>query len=216
MLQGALLIAVILAGAGIPATGVPQAPPSRQAGPVLVTYLETDAARDPFGIDDRRPILRWRLESAARGVMQRRFQVRGASARERLAEAADLWDSGPVPSDETGEEYAGATLAPRPRNYWTIRVWTDDNAPTAWAAAAWFETAMLEAADWQARWIAGPGRRLGRLAPGEGQADDERIREAGEFCRPPPCQPKASSPGPFRTRRATAARSVRRQCSGAP
>ena len=185
MLPRALLIAVALAGAGIPAVEVPQAPPTRQAGAVSVTHLETDAARDQLGIDDRRPILRWRLESAARGVMQRRFQVRVASAPERLADAADLWDSGPVASDEPGVEYAGAALARRTRYYWTARVWTDGSAPTAWAAPAWFETAMLEAADWRARWIAGPERRLGRLTPTAGQADDERIRAAGEFCRPP-------------------------------
>jgi alpha-L-rhamnosidase len=49
--------------------------------------------------------------------------------------------------------------------------------------ATWFEAALLDPGEWRGQWIAGPERpRV--LTPEEGQADDARIRAAGEFCRP--------------------------------
>ena len=81
--------------------------------------------------------------------------------------------------------YAGPALQSRTRYYWSVRVSTADGAVSAWSAPAWFETALLQPHEWKARWIAGPERRLTRVTPAEGAADDRRIRAAGEFCRPP-------------------------------
>ena len=76
-------------------------------------------------------------------------------------------------------------LAYATRYYWRVRVWMAGGAATDWSEAAWFETALLHASDWQGQWIAGPERRVTRLTPAEGVADDADIIAAGEFCRPP-------------------------------
>lgn len=169
--------------------------------PVAIVGLETNAAVDPLGIGDPAPRLTWRLESTARGVMQRAFRVLVATSAERLREGeADVWDSGEVrgraegsgsaPAGEGGMAgndpfvvYSGPPLRSRTRYYWTVRVDTTAG-DTGWAEPAWFETAMLDPAEWTASWIAGPERQFTRLTPAQGAADDELIRRAGEFCRP--------------------------------
>src|SRR5260370_35640290 len=52
------------------------------------------------------------------------------------------------------------------------------------SSQGWFETALLAATEWQGVWIAGPERQLGERTTEEGKGDNERIRAAGEFCRP--------------------------------
>ena len=151
---------------------------------VAIAGLETNAAENPLGIDDPAPRFSWRLTSNARGVRQRGFRVLVATSPERLEEGqADVWDSGESGLSDPFVIYTGPPLAPRTRYHWTVRAETTAG-DTGWAAPAWFETAMLDPAEWTAAWIAGPERRLTRLTPGEGAADDAAIRKAGEFCRP--------------------------------
>jgi alpha-L-rhamnosidase len=153
---------------------------------VTVVGLETNAEEVPLGIDDRRPGLEWRLESRERGVRQTRYRVVvSTSMRDAARGFGDVWDSGVVVSDERFAEYAGPALASRTRYFWSVRVWTTGGSGARWSEPSWFETAYLDPGGWRGAWIAGPERRIVRLTPEEGQADDEQIRAAGEFCRPP-------------------------------
>jgi alpha-L-rhamnosidase len=150
-----------------------------------VVGLAVDAMVEPLGIDDPTPRLTWRLQSARRGVMQTAYRVLVASREDRLREGvADVWDSKDVRSSDPFTVYAGPALKPRTRYYWSVRASTGDAGPGVWSRPAWFETALLAAADWQGQWIAGPERQIGERTPGEGTAEDARIRAAGEFCRP--------------------------------
>ena len=153
--------------------------------PARLTHLTTDAAANPLGIDTRAPRLAWRLSSEVPGVRQTAVRVIVSSRPDLLAaERPDVWDTGRVVSGDPWVSYGGPGLAPRTRYYWSARAWTGDGAPTPWSEPAWFETGLLAPTDWVAHWIAGPERRA-VLTPAEGVADDEAIRQAGEFCRPP-------------------------------
>jgi alpha-L-rhamnosidase len=155
-----------------------------QTATLEVVRLETDAAADPLGIDDRAPRLSWALRSGQRSVLQASARVLVASREDRLQEGhADLWDSGVVKSADPWMLYGGAPLASRTRYFWTVRVSSTDGDQSTLASAAWFETALLDASEWRSQWIAGPDRR-GPLTAAEGEADDASIRAAGEFCRP--------------------------------
>jgi alpha-L-rhamnosidase len=154
------------------------------APPLATAHLETEAATNPLGIDHRAPRLGWQLVSARRGVMQASYRVLVASRPDRLREgAADVWDSREVATADPWATYAGPRLASRTRYYWTVRTRDRAGVASGWAPAAWFETALLDSADWHGRWIAGPERAM-TLTPEEGAADDARIRAAGELCRP--------------------------------
>jgi alpha-L-rhamnosidase len=160
--------------------------PRRHGPSASVTGLETEAMAAPLGIDQPRPRLSWRLDSRDRGVKQAGYRVLVASSPARAEPGrADLWDSGVVTSADPFALYGGAALSSRTRYFWSVRVWLAGGADTGWAEPARFETALLGASEWRGRWIAGPERRLGRLTPEQGAADDAAIVEAGEFCRPP-------------------------------
>jgi alpha-L-rhamnosidase len=151
--------------------------------PAAVIGLETSGAAEALGIDDPAPRFTWRLASDRRGVMQESYRVLVASEPGRLVQGqADVWDSGVVTTSTPAVRYAGPRLRPRTRYFWTVRVTSSAGPETATASPAWFETALLEPAAWQGRWIAGPER--GVLTPAEGEADDAAIRASGEFCRP--------------------------------
>lgn len=153
-------------------------------GRVEVVRLETQAAPEALGIDERQPRLGWRIRSARRGVRQAAFQVRVASDAERLRRGEpDAWDSGRVSSADPWTSYRGRALASRTRYHWSVRVFLPDGTASAWSEPSWFETAYLSADEWRGRWIAGPERaNVGSAA--EGEADDAAIRAAGELCRP--------------------------------
>ena len=155
-----------------------------RSGSTTVVGLETDAAAEPLGIDDRAPRLSWQLESAQRAVLQASYRVLVATRPELLSGGrADVWDSGEISSGEPWVIYRGKPLASRTRYFWTVRVGTTGGVATAWSRPGWFETALLDSTDWRGRWIAGP-ERVRALTVAEGAADDARIRSSGEFCRP--------------------------------
>ena len=154
-----------------------------QRGTVTITRLETEAAAEPLGIDERAPRLSWALASARRGVMQRAYRLLVASSPALARDGrADVWDSGRIESSDPWAFYAGPALKSRTRYHWSARVWTTRGA-SGWSRPTWFETALLDAREWKGQWIAGP-ERGGVLTEAEGAADDAGLRAAGEFCRP--------------------------------
>ncbi|HKH91881.1 MAG TPA: family 78 glycoside hydrolase catalytic domain [Gemmatimonadaceae bacterium] len=158
--------------------------PARPAASLVAEHLETNAATEPLGIDDRTPRLSWRLVSSRRGVRQSTYQVLVATRPELLREGrADVWDSRTTNGDDPWTTYAGKALTSRSRYYWTVRVRPSNGPSSAWARPSWFETAQLDSTEWRGRWIAGPERAFAST-PAEGMADDERIRASREFCRP--------------------------------
>ena len=155
-----------------------------QPSGLTLAQLETDAAPQPLGIDDRDPRLSWLLVSGRRGVLQTAYRVLVASSPELMHEGrSDVWDSGRVTSSDPWVVYAGPALKSRTRYYWTVRVWATGGLESDWARPSWFETALFDADEWKGQWLAGPERK-GVLTEAEGKADDKAIRKAGEFCRP--------------------------------
>ena len=96
----------------------------------------------------------------------------------------DVWDSGRVASADPWATYAGPPLASRTRYYWSVRVWTRSEGPTA--------TGRSPPGSRRPTWPRTSGAASGSRAPSarasrsaaEGEADDAAIRAAGEFCRP--------------------------------
>jgi alpha-L-rhamnosidase len=172
---------------GLGAALVPaeQAPPAAASDVVDVVGLTVDAMAEPLGIDNPKPRLAWRLHSARRGVLQTDYRVRVASRPEWIRQGTgDLWDSGNVRSADPFAVYDGRPLKPRTRYYWSVRVATTGAHGGGSSSRGWFETALLDPADWKGAWIAGPERSLVERTPEEGLASDAALRAAGEFCRP--------------------------------
>lgn len=120
-----------------------------------VVELRTEYHQNPVGIDVRQPRLSWQLRSDRRGAAQTAYQVQVALQEADLRAGRNLmWDSGRVDSAEsTQRPYAGPQLRSAERYHWHVRVWDENNAPTAWGAPALWEMGLLTTSDWRAAWI---------------------------------------------------------------
>ncbi len=136
------------------------------ASPIAVEELRCEFRDTPMGIDTPRPRLSWKLSGAERGQRQTAYQVLVASTKEGLEHgSADLWDSGKVTSADSSQiEYGGAPLASGQFCYWKVRVFDQDDKPSAWSESARWVMGLLKPDDWTAKWIgAQPGAAVGEM-----------------------------------------------------
>jgi len=118
-----------------------------------VEGLKTEYQQNPIGIDVRAPRLSWRIQADRRGTMQSAYQIRVATDSGSLARAP-LWDSGKVPSESSiFRPYAGPAPRSATRYYWQVRVWDNEGRMSPWSAPGFWETGLLDRADWSAQWI---------------------------------------------------------------
>jgi hypothetical protein len=124
-------------------------------GELRPVELKCGYAVDPLGVDTSHPRLLWQLESRERGARQAAYQVLVATSRKALNKGdGDLWDSGKIASVETlNIAYAGKPLASLQRVFWKVRVWEASGEVSAWSKPATWTMGLLQASDWQARWI---------------------------------------------------------------
>ena len=127
--------------------------------------LRCEYRADPLGIDMPAPYLSWRLEGDGRGRRQTAYHVQAASSANQW-DAPDLRDTGRVDSPDTVHiSYTGQTLTSGQRVAWRVRVWDENNAPSAWSAPAFWQMGLLAPQDWHARWIESPAPRFQDLCP---------------------------------------------------
>ncbi|MBQ7737946.1 MAG: family 78 glycoside hydrolase catalytic domain [Oscillospiraceae bacterium] len=101
--------------------------------------LKTEYLRDALGIDLSHPRLMWNCEG---GVRQTAYQI-----------VTENWDSGKVDSSSMQAVYP-KELRSRERVNWRVRLWDENGEPGEWSGA-FFETGLLDKADWTAKWITG-------------------------------------------------------------
>ena len=143
--------------------GLPDAGPAGASPAVRATDLRCEYLVDPLGLDVARPRLGWKLaarDPAARGLRQTSYRVLVATSPARLAhDEGDLWDTGRVESEQsTHVSFGGKALESRAACHWKVRVWTEEDAPSAWSVPARWTMGLLAPDDWTARWI-GAARR---------------------------------------------------------
>jgi alpha-L-rhamnosidase len=117
-----------------------------------VEGLRTEYAVNPVGIDARTPRLSWRLHATRRGTTQGAYEIQ--VALDSGAMNRPLWTSGRVASPASIlRPYGGPPLQSSTRYYWRVRAWDDAGRASPWSTIAFFETALLDTAEWRARWI---------------------------------------------------------------
>ena len=107
--------------------------------------LKTEYLKDPMGIDLQKPRLFWSCEG---GVKQTAYRIVAQT------DGGRTWDSGKVPSARMRAEYPHE-LASRQRVEWKVRLWDEEGREGEWSEPAYFETGLLSASDWKAKWICG-------------------------------------------------------------
>ena len=104
--------------------------------------LKAAHLKDPLGIDIKNPWLSWTAEG---GIRQTAYQITA------VCEGEEVWNTGKVPGSAMHAVYGGPA-ASRMRVEWRVTLWDENDVPGA-VSAAWFEFALLEKADWRAKWI---------------------------------------------------------------
>ncbi len=139
-----------------------------ESGKMSIFDMRTQSLTDPLGIQSARPVFSWKLGSEIKGQRQTAYRVVASSTEEKLAAGDyDIWDSGKVESGKNyGVVYGGSELSSMQGVFWRVKVWDRDGAESGFSDAAYFETGLLDAGDWQAKWIGrGEGSVLGELMP---------------------------------------------------
>lgn len=121
---------------------------------VSVGVLKCEMLTDPQGIGTANPRLSWQITSNERNVSQIAYQIIVASTAQQLAaNNGDMWDSHRVNSNQSiMVTYPGKILGSRAQCYWKVRVWTN-KGHSEWSRPAFWSEGLLNAADWQAKWI---------------------------------------------------------------
>ncbi|HMF71229.1 MAG TPA: family 78 glycoside hydrolase catalytic domain [Flavitalea sp.] len=131
-------------------------------GPV---NLQCEYLVNPLGIDTYHPRLSWQIEDSRNGAVQTSFQV--IVATDSLMHTK-LWQSASAKNISVTQlvKYAGNTLKPFTKYYWTVSI-RNKTGETFLAPVASFETGMMETKNWKGSWISDP--------------DDVKVKPAAQF-----------------------------------
>ena len=143
-----LRVAFVLLITILPALG-------KAISPIRPGALTCEYIQNPLGIAEPAPRLSWTLLSDKRNQQQSAYELEVSDKLSTPQQFnGNVWAAGKVESNQhIHVVYAGLPLKPFTRYYWRVRVYDAQNNVSAWSQPAWFETAMLQATDWQAQWI---------------------------------------------------------------
>ena len=107
--------------------------------------LKTEYLVNPMGIDIQNPRLMWNCEG---GITQTAYRIIAISNEKTV------WDSGKVNSSSMRAEYPRKPKS-RERIDWNVTLWDESDREGESSATAFFETGLLSASDFSAKWISG-------------------------------------------------------------
>lgn len=125
------------------------------ASPLRADRLTTEFINNPLGLDIDKPRLSWTLSSDQRNQIQTAYEVIVSdNLRDISAGKGNIWSTGKVSSSESLHViYNGKPLQPFSKYYWRVKVYDSGDQGSDWSNTGSFETAMLSASDWKAKWI---------------------------------------------------------------
>ncbi len=117
--------------------------------------LKVDRRTNPLGFDNPVPEFSWIILSEDRGTTQLAYEIMVSDDMDKLeAGTGNIWQSGRVETSQMfGVRYSGRPLVSFKRYYWKVRFWDGQGNASEWSQPAWFETSMMNASDWKAKWI---------------------------------------------------------------
>ena len=107
--------------------------------------LRTEYLINPIGMDIRHPRLMWNCDG---GTKQTAYRIVAKT------DGQIVWDSGKVVSDSMHADYPNH-LASRQRVEWSVTLWDETDREGESSETTFFETGLLSASDFAAKWISG-------------------------------------------------------------
>ncbi|WP_372630652.1 family 78 glycoside hydrolase catalytic domain [Cohnella sp.] len=112
-----------------------------------------------LGTGEKRPRISWKLQSDRQGTVQEAYRIQVAVGQANFE--APLWDSGRIVSHESVLiPYEGPKTLSRTRYYYRVKAWDCFGRESEWSEADWWETALLSAGEWAAKWITPDSRAI--------------------------------------------------------
>ena len=123
--------------------------------PLQPAMLKCENIQNPLGMDSYHPRLSWQLTASGKGQFQSAYEIILSDNKSSIDQnKGNLWLSGKVVSIQNKQIGLNEIeLKPFTRYYWRVRIYNQDGLISDWSEVAWFETAMLNGKDWQAKWI---------------------------------------------------------------
>ncbi|CAM3803864.1 alpha-L-rhamnosidase [Cohnella lubricantis] len=119
---------------------------------LLVKKLTCEYRQHWLGTDVRKPRFSWHIQSDRRGTLQTAYRLQVAVGETGFRDL--VWDSGEVRSEQSMHvEYGGAPLQSRTRYEYRVKVRDNFGRESDWSETDWYETALLTAEEWIAKWI---------------------------------------------------------------
>lgn len=125
---------------------------------------------NPMGIGKKTPGLSWQIATSENNWLQSAYQILVSTNPDLLTEdKCNVWNSGKIAKGESVcIPYQGDALQSKKRYYWKVKVWDTAGNASQWSDVAFWETGLLDAKDWSAKWIFNPNSTQ--------QKDKENIR----------------------------------------
>lgn len=115
-----------------------------------ISNLFTEGLINPIGVDNPIPQLSWTIKSAQRNVLQTAFELKVFDN----TQSKTVWNTGKVNSSQSiNVKYTGSPVKSGHRYNWQVRVWDNQGNVSPWSELAFWQTSLLEKADWKASWI---------------------------------------------------------------
>lgn len=114
--------------------------------------LETEYLVNPIGIDAVNPRFSWHMADKRKGAQQTAYRILVGTDSAALQNET-LWDSGWQQSSASLVTYAGKTLQPFTKYYWSVEIANQDQKKSPAVHAASFETGMIKMNNWKGAWI---------------------------------------------------------------
>ncbi|MET0465435.1 MAG: family 78 glycoside hydrolase catalytic domain [Chitinophagaceae bacterium] len=112
----------------------------------------------PLGVDKDQPRLTWQMNDPAQGAAQSAYQVIvSTDANAPETGNNNCWNSGKINSATSLVFYAGKKLEPFTRYYWKVKTWDKNGKQLISSPVSWFETGMMNMANWKGTWISDGG-----------------------------------------------------------
>ena len=121
-----------------------------QSNHSYVDNLKCEYLIRPIGIDREFPRFNWVLNDTEHGAHQSAYRLK--VFEKTYADSILIWDSGKQLQTKPQTIYAGPPLKSFSKYEWQVEVW-DSNSTRLAPASSYFETALMNKADWRGEWI---------------------------------------------------------------
>jgi len=136
-----------------------------QSQDLKIKNLRCEYMENPLGLDTKHPRFSWMMEDSGRGASQQAYQLIVSTDSLDVVEGnGEMWNSGKVFSEAMLVNYAGGSLQPFTRYYWSVSIWNNNNSKVSTSIAS-FETGIMDIKHWKGSWISDGRSKEEKAAP---------------------------------------------------